>query len=218
MNPIRVEAKLDDPTRLGRVICERTEIVGNEPGHQKAHGTGEEVTIDADLCLVSIGYRGVPIPGTEPYFDFRKGIINNVHGRVIPLRQEESESIVVDDGDDKNHHLAPLYVTGWLKRGPSGIIGTNIPDAKDTVASILYDLMEKEEENQAGDDNDGSYKKDDIAALLKERRVQIVDWDAYQRIDDYEQSPEHKRHPDQPREKVTSKSKLLEIAASMPSQ
>lgn len=77
------------------------------------------------MCLVSIGYKGIPIAGTEDYYDHQKGILNNDH------------EVVDNNNESTTTGLAPLYVSGWLKRGPSGIIGTNITDAKETVASIM---------------------------------------------------------------------------------
>jgi adrenodoxin-NADP+ reductase len=190
MNPIRFEENLTRPDRLGAVICERTELQG-EPGHQSAHGTGEEEIIPADLCLVSIGYKGLPIDGTQCYYDSSRGILRNVHG-------------LVDDGDDV---LAPLYVSGWLKRGPSGIIGTNIADAKDTVTSILKDMEGKTPKSSKLPSSTTS-----IFCLLQDRGIKIVDWESYQRINSVETSPQHKRHPDQPREKLTSWNELLDAA------
>ena len=70
-------------------------------------------------------------------FDEKKGIVRNTHGRV---------------DDDKK---GGLYVSGWLKRGPSGIIGTNITDAKDTVASIIKDI---EDETIRYQENNASMK------------------------------------------------------------
>lgn len=97
--------------------------------------------------------------------------------------------------DAPNDGLGGLYTSGWLKRGPSGIIGSNIADAKDTVASIVHDavsLSPKSEERVR------------LLALLKERGVRVVDWNAYKRIDRKEQSEELKRHLQQPREKITT--------------
>ena len=78
--------------------------------------------IDCGLVLSSIGYRGQPLEGLP--FDFRRGIVSNRKGRV------ECSGAPVDG----------LYVTGWLKRGPTGIIGTNRADSIETVQQILDDL------------------------------------------------------------------------------
>ena len=154
--------------------------------------------------LVSIGYKGLPIPGTEQWYDESKGIIQNTNG-------------FVDDGCSSD--VARLYVTGWLKRGPTGIIGTNITDAKDTVSSIIKDYLANVENGVDDDSSDSSSSSSSLSLkeLLIERNVQIVDWDGYQRIDDVETNDvKRKRHPDQPREKFTTKEELLEVAAGKP--
>jgi NADPH-dependent glutamate synthase beta subunit-like oxidoreductase len=145
-------------------------------------------------ALVSIGYKGVAIDGTEPWFDQSRGTLRNTHGLVDPPTDE----------------LGGLYTAGWLKRGPSGIIGTNIPDAKDTVASMLHDIAAL---SPKGPSDSQSHQ---LEVLLKERGVEYVDWDGYQRIDVAESSSQRKRHADQPREKITSRQELLDVARGTP--
>jgi adrenodoxin-NADP+ reductase len=184
LKPLRFETKEEDPSRLSAVICEKTELRG-EPGRQKAIGTGEYESLNADLVLVSIGYKGTALPDVEPFFDEEMGIVRNRNGNV----------------DHSNEFECGLYVAGWLKRGPSGIIGTNIPDAKDTVASIMQDLQKtKPRVKRAGD----------VDSILAERKIQVLDWEGYQRLDDYERT--HKRSDNQPREKVVSIKLQLEAA------
>jgi ferredoxin--NADP+ reductase len=87
-------------------------------------GTEEFETLDAQLVLRSVGYQSVPLPGVP--FDVRACVVPNAAGRVL--------------GEDG----APLpgeYVAGWLKRGPTGVIGTNKSDAAETVRSLLEDLV-----------------------------------------------------------------------------
>ncbi len=85
--------------------------------------TGERFELDAQLLLQAVGYRSRPIPGVP--FCERKGRINHVDGRVAEL-----------DGT-----LVPrLYVAGWAKRGPQGVIGTNRADAKETVERMIEDI------------------------------------------------------------------------------
>ena len=192
LNPIRLEADPSDPTRLARVVCERTRLEG-EAGQQKAVGTGEIETIPAQLALVSIGYKGVALPGLEPWFDEQRGILKNERGRV--------------DGPSSTLG-AGLYTSGWLKRGPSGIIGTNIGDAKDTVNTIMNDLesiVQCKNEQTAG----GVV---DLKALLASRHVQVVDWEGYQQIDAKERST--KRSEKQPREKIADLQQLIKVAVT----
>eukprot|EP00934_Nitzschia_sp_Nitz4_P000644 Nitzschia sp. Nitz4//scaffold62_size106224//6746//8369//NITZ4_004339-RA/size106224-augustus-gene-0.98-mRNA-1//-1//CDS//3329555805//644//frame0 len=186
VNPVRFDASSDDPSVLGSVVCEKTQLEG-EAGAQRAVGTGEEETIDAQLALVSIGYKGTAVEGVEKWFDSSNGTLIHTNGLV----------------DSATGELGGLYTSGWLKRGPSGIIGTNITCARDTVATIVHDAASS---SPKADPEQG------LGDLLKERGVDVVDWEAYQRIDDYESSDSHKRHPEQPREKLTSVDELLHVA------
>lgn len=189
LNPARFEPSEADKSKLGAVVCERTKLEG-EPGSQIAVGTGEFETIPAQLALISIGYRGVTLPGLEEndLFDARRGIVVNTHGKV--------------DGFGKG--LGGLYVSGWLKRGPSGIIGTNIADAKDTVASISRDLDEQPIKRRS----DGSLK-----SLLEDRGVKVVDWACYERIDAFETDESRRRSKEQPREKITTVEEMIAAAS-----
>jgi ferredoxin--NADP+ reductase len=96
-------------------------LVTGEDGGVRAEPTGEEEVIECGLVLRSIGYRGTPVPGVP--FEPGRGLIRNDGGRVVG-----------DAGVCRGE-----YVVGWIKRGPSGVIGTNKKDAADTVARILED-------------------------------------------------------------------------------
>ena len=97
-------------------------VVKNRIENGRAVPTGEEEVIACGLVLRSIGYRGVPLAGIP--FDERRGLIRNEGGRVT---------------GEAGEHERGEYVVGWVKRGPSGVIGTNKKDAADTVARILED-------------------------------------------------------------------------------
>ncbi|MGK5531054.1 FAD-dependent oxidoreductase [Streptomyces sp. URMC 129] len=101
-------------------------------------GTGELVDIDAGLVLRSVGYRGVPLPGLP--FDPASGTVPHTAGRVL-----------------RGGGASPgEYVAGWIKRGPTGVIGTNRPCAKETAGSVLADLPELARRKVApGDPLDG---------------------------------------------------------------
>jgi ferredoxin--NADP+ reductase len=90
----------------------------------RASGTGETEVLPADLVIRSVGYRGLPLPGLP--LDERAGTVPNEVGRV--LRDGE-----VSPGE---------YVAGWIKRGPSGVVGTNKHDARETVAELLSDVQQ----------------------------------------------------------------------------
>ena len=112
------------PVRLlaerGRVAGVRLERTAPD-GHGGVRGTGRYEDVEAQLVLRSVGYRGVPLEGLP--FDAADGTVPHLAGRVL------REGVVVP-GE---------YVAGWIKRGPTGVIGTNRPDAKETVASLLED-------------------------------------------------------------------------------
>ena len=98
---------------------ERTRLTGDGV----FEGTGEIETLDAQLVLRSVGYQSVPLPGVP--FDSRSHTVPNHGGRVL---------------DSSGNQLPGEYVAGWLKRGPTGVIGTNKADAAETVRALLADL------------------------------------------------------------------------------
>src|SRR5207249_6135797 len=109
---------------LGDERVEAVEIVRNElveeNGRIVARPTGETETIPCGLVLRSVGYQGVALPGVP--FDDRRGVIPNTGGRV--------------EGAERT------YAAGWIKRGPSGVIGTNKKDAIETVELLLADARD----------------------------------------------------------------------------
>jgi ferredoxin--NADP+ reductase len=99
------------------VQIERTAVDGDG----RAVGTGVYDVVHADLVVRSVGYRGVPLPGLP--VDERSGVVPHDAGRVLR------------DGRPSPGE----YVAGWIKRGPTGVVGTNKHDARETVASLLAD-------------------------------------------------------------------------------
>ena len=130
------------------------------------------------MLLRSIGYRSVPLDDEMP-FDRKRHVVPNELGRVT--------------GE------VGLYVSGWLKRGPSGIIGTNIVDARQTVASLLEDLENLPDVAVENDLNDAIESS-------------TVSWSGYERIDEYEVRAGEA--VGKPREKMTSVSEMLSVASS----
>jgi ferredoxin/flavodoxin---NADP+ reductase len=114
-NPVRL---LGEDGRVSAVVVERTRI----DAEGRVVGTGEEEKLDVGLVVRAIGYDAEPIPGLP--FDARTGTVPNEGGRVVR------------DGVP----VPGAYVTGWIKRGPTGVIGTNKADAAETVAALLADL------------------------------------------------------------------------------
>ena len=144
--------------------------------------------IDCGLVLRSIGYRGVPVAGIP--FDEARGLIRNVGGRVID-----------DAGQCRGE-----YVVGWIKRGPSGVIGTNKKDAADTVARILEDV----EAGRLGDPAPDKADADAVGAWVTERVPDHVTWFGWEAIDAHESAlgEPHGR----PRVKLVRVGELVEAA------
>jgi ferredoxin--NADP+ reductase len=153
----------DGPVTGVRIV--RNEIEPTEGGGLRAVATGDEEVIEAGLVLRSIGYRGRPVDDVP--FDERRGLIRNTGGRVC-----------AESGDAHRGE----YVVGWIKRGPSGVIGTNKKDAADTVARIL-------EDRDAGTLNTPSASDaDEIAVFYAERAPDSVTWAGWEAIDAHEKS------------------------------
>ncbi len=142
--------------RVRDVLMERNALSG-EAGAQRATGTGRTETVACGAVFRSVGYRGVALPGVP--FDERAAVIPNVEGRVVV------------DGV----RVAGLYVVGWIKRGPSGIIGTNKPDAFETVKHVLADAPALPECAQPS--------RDAVLALLSSRGVRVVSYGEWRTID-----------------------------------
>jgi ferredoxin--NADP+ reductase len=147
---------------------------------QKASATDQTETISCGLVLRSIGYRGVPLDGVP--FDSVRGVVPNVAGRVV-------------DGKDPRRGL---YVTGWLKRGPTGIIGTNRADSIETVENLLADASEEEAKSGA-----------DALLPLLEERVRWVSFAEWLKIDAAE--IERGKDKGKPREKFTKIDEMLKL-------
>ena len=158
-----VEIVGDDRVR-GLVLAEN-ELVPTDNGTLRARMTGNTEVMDADLVFRAIGYQGMPVYGLP--FDPARGVIPNELGRVI---------------DPATGAPVPAeYVVGWIKRGPTGIIGTNKPDSQETVDALLADF-------RAGvfDDHDVPARSV-LERLLGERRADFVSYDDWQLIDILEQ-------------------------------
>ena len=139
---------------VNRLVEASDGSIGVEP-------TGEQEVIECGLVLRSIGYRGMPLAGIP--FDERRGLIRNQDGRVT--------------GDDGV--LRGEYVVGWIKRGPSGVIGTNKKDASDTVARIVEDA----EHGRLATPDPQLADAEVIAAWLAERVPDAVTWEGWEAID-----------------------------------
>ena len=178
-SPVRIEGD----GRIERVVLERNELSG-EPFSQRASGTGETEVMECGLLFRSIGYRGVPIKGV-PFHD-SWGVFPNQDGRIT-------------DGPD-GAVVPGIYTAGWIKRGPSGIIGTNRACAVQTVESLKGDL------SNLPADRPGT---DALVQVLQERNVRSIDFTEWQRIDAEEVSRGEPKG--KPREKFTRRGEMLQV-------
>ncbi|HEX3851813.1 MAG TPA: FAD-dependent oxidoreductase [Polyangiaceae bacterium] len=149
-------------TRVRAVRVERNVLSRASDGSVSARGSGQLDEIPCGLVLRSIGYRGVSIAGVP--FDERRGVIPNEHGRV--------------QGAD-GHVVPGLYTAGWIKRGPTGLVGTNKADAKETVSALLADarLLQVTHAPCHGER---------IVRKLREFGVRTLDFADWQRLDAFE--------------------------------
>jgi ferredoxin/flavodoxin---NADP+ reductase len=186
-----VELLGDDHGQVVAVKIENNAIVARDDGSLAARGTGTFEEIPAQLVFRSIGYTGEPV-GDVP-FDERRGLIRNEGGRVVDA--------------DGTHQLGE-YVSGWIKRGPSGVIGTNKKDAQDTVDRILEDAA-------AGRLNEPV--ADDIEEMIATYCEHAVTWEGWQAIDAIETAAGQASDPGRPRVKLTEWAALREAAKRAPS-
>jgi ferredoxin/flavodoxin---NADP+ reductase len=170
---------------------ESIELVRNrlaaQDGHLVAVPTDEHETLECGLVFRSVGYRGVGLP--ELPFEERRGTIRNELGRVV---------------DADGNHVAQSYCAGWIKRGPTGIIGTNKKDAAETVTQLLEDVdagrVAHREEVTA----------DAVESLIAERDVRAVMYPGWTSIDEHERAAGEKLG--RPRVKLRTWDELLEAA------
>jgi ferredoxin/flavodoxin---NADP+ reductase len=172
--------------RVEAVEVVRNRLEADPDGRISAVPTDEHETIPCDLVLRSVGYLGVGIAGLP--FDERRGVIPNDGGRAL--------------GDD-GAPLPGVYTAGWIKRGPSGVIGTNKKDATETVACLLAD-------HEAGLVPSVGASAADVDALLAERGVEVVSHEGWRRIDAAERAAGEPQG--RPRRKLCSWDALLAAA------
>ncbi len=173
-SPVRLAGR----GRIQSIEFVRNRLEGPANGKMAIAGT-ERFSISAGLAISSIGFRGRPLDGA-PFDEFR-GLIPNVAGRV--------------NGDIAGG--APLYVTGWIKRGASGIIGTNRADATETVRTLLTDFRQQR----------WSVNVDRAQAKTLEGQIDFLDW---KRIDEAECISGRKAG--RPRRKLVSIEAMIDVA------
>ena len=171
------------------LLVVRNRLEPDPRGGIRAGATGEQEVIPCGLVIRSIGYRGSPLPGVP--FDERRGVIRNDGGRVCD-----------EDGTPRTGE----YAVGWIKRGPSGVIGTNKKCAADTVARLLEDRQRGRFCEPPAPDGEA------IEAWLRERVPGIVTWRGWQAIDEHERAlgaPEGR-----PRVKLVRTAEMFAVAST----
>ena len=153
----------DEESGVTGLRTERQELDGTG----NVTGTGEFHDWDVTAVYRAVGYFGTPLPQLP--FDARKGVITNVEGRVVDGESQmtANEAPVVPG----------VYVTGWIKRGPVGLIGHTKGDALETIGHVITDFIERKlpEPDNASEDA--------IVELLKSRGVDFIDWEGIHRLE-----------------------------------
>ncbi|MCA9912102.1 MAG: FAD-dependent oxidoreductase [Anaerolineae bacterium] len=186
---------LGDENGITGVKVVKNELYKSDDGSLRPRTTDQYETLPIGLIFRSVGYRGKPLPGV-PFYD-RWGTIPNDKGRVM-TEQDNGEQVVGD------------YVVGWIKRGPSGIIGTNKPDSVETAKMLLEDmeagkLWSPENASEAA-----------TLSLVRERKPDYVTYQDWKLIDELEL--ELGEQEGRPRKKFTEVSAMLEALKARKTQ
>ena len=176
---------LGDP-RVEAVEVVRNRLEADDSGAVRAVATDERETIPCGLVFRSVGYRGVAL--AEVPFDERRGTIRNDGGRVV---------------DEAGTPLPGVYCAGWIKRGPSGVIGTNKKDASETVELLFEDVRDGRLAPKGA-------TAAAVDALLEERGVNVVPHEGWCAIDEAERAAGEKLG--RPRVKLATWDDLLGAA------
>jgi ferredoxin--NADP+ reductase len=178
--------------RVEGMTIVRNRLESDGRGGVRAVPTDDTQQLPVGLVFRSVGYKGKALPGVP--FDERTGVVPNLSGHVV----EQAGSTATVPG---------LYVAGWIKRGPQGIIGTNKLCATDTVTQLLADVA-------AGDVPVLPEGGSSIDQLLAERGVTVTSWADWQTLDTAEQA--RGAASGRPRLKITNVQEMLEIIAAGP--
>ena len=155
---------LGEDGRVVGVRMERQRLTGDG----NVEGTGEFIDYPVQAVYRAVGYWGTPIDGVP--FNDTKGVIRNIEGRVVG-----------DDGEP----VPGFYTTGWIKRGPVGLIGSTKSDAAETIAHLVEDAPQLYANTLASPEQ---LSPDNFLRLLRERGVSVVQWRDWEALDAHEQS------------------------------
>ena len=180
---LRSPIELQGNGHLEKLVVEHNQLSG-EAFKQSARGTGEQYELETGILFRSIGYRGIEMPGVP--FHKSWGVFPNQDGRIT----------------DNDAVVPQMYTAGWIKRGPSGIIGTNRACAVSTVSGLIEDVPAMDSStNKAG--------REKVYSILDSRNVQHINYQQWKIIDQVE--VERGEAKGKPREKVTSVAEMLSL-------
>jgi ferredoxin--NADP+ reductase len=183
-----LELRGDEQGHVRTVILVRNELRPAADGSLRAHATEDKEEMSAGLVMRAIGYRGIPLPGVP--FDEHRAVISNEAGRVA----------------GPNGPIPGEYTVGWIKRGPSGVIGTNKKDAQQTVDAILEDLAAERLPTPSAPD------PAEVLDTLAQRKPDLVTYEGWTEIDRHERGLGEPAG--RPRVKLTRIEEMLRVAAN----
>ena len=180
-SPIEIRSAPGSEHCVSSIVLGRNELITDDNGRVVAKDTGVREELPTQLVVRAVGYRGVPTPGLP--FDDDRGTIPHTDGRIAGSRNE--------------------YVVGWIKRGASGVIGSNKKDSADTVDTLLADLADTDLPEVGPDHGDA------LAHWLLSRQPTLVTGTQWHQIDEYElaEGVAHGR----PRVKLTDVQEMLKV-------
>ena len=180
---LRSPVELQGDGHLERLIIERNQLSG-EAFKQSARGNGELYELETGILFRSIGYRGIEMPGVP--FHESWGVFPNQDGRIT----------------DNDVTVPQMYTAGWIKRGPSGIIGTNRACAVSTVNALIEDVPNlNSTESKSG--------REKVYSILDSRNVKYINYQQWKIIDQVE--IDRGEAKGKPREKITSVEEMLSL-------
>lgn len=178
--PISIQGKNN---QVEKIILAKNNLVG-EPGNQISQATEETIEIPCNTIFCSIGYKGIPMPGIP--FDNEKHVISNNRGRII---------------NENGKPLIGFYTSGWIKRGPSGVINSNKVDSVETVNCLLEDIPNI----PPGPIRD----QNKILDLLKQKNIRVVTFDEWKKLD--QEEIRRGKEKGKPREKFVTVKEMLDF-------
>lgn len=164
--------------RLSGIRLEHNQLV-----NEQAVPTNISEVLPCQLAFKSIGYRSTPIEGVP--FDDRQCAVPNEHGRVLYTSSSSFDGSNIDSSNGKNDRFVPgLYVTGWLKRGPTGVIASTLWDAQETADCLLEDMAASS--TLSSRSNSTARIPSDLPELLESKNIRYFTFDDWRLLDNHE--------------------------------